>query len=186
MAVAIATDYYDGIVARLLGTATPLGRLFDHATDFLFVTSSLAGAALAGSVPVVLPVLIVVAFTQYVLDSYLLYHDKELRASAMGRWNGILYFVPLVLIASSRLGLMAGVADLLTTVSLWLSYVLVLSTVGSIVDRALAPRTRRLASGEGSPDRRARSSESRSPRSNQAPSKNAPRTGARSTSQPTK
>ena len=37
--VAIATDFADGIVARRTDTASPRGQLFDHATDFLFVTS---------------------------------------------------------------------------------------------------------------------------------------------------
>ena len=41
MSVAIATDFFDGIVARRTHTATPRGQLFDHATDFLFVTSGL-------------------------------------------------------------------------------------------------------------------------------------------------
>ncbi len=140
MTVAIVTDFGDGIVARRTGTASPKGQLFDHATDFLFVTSGLAGAAVAGRVPVALPILIVVAFSQYVLDSYFLHRDKQLRMSQLGRWNGIFYFVPLVLIAVSRLGFMAGAAEISSTLIVLLSYLLILSTVGSIVDRAVAPR----------------------------------------------
>ena len=37
--VAVATDYLDGIVARANQTASEKGQLFDHGTDFLFVTS---------------------------------------------------------------------------------------------------------------------------------------------------
>ena len=40
----IATDYFDGIVARLSETASPKGRLFDHSTDFLFVTGGARGS----------------------------------------------------------------------------------------------------------------------------------------------
>ena len=101
--MALATDYADGIVARRRGTASAGGQLFDHATDCLFVTAGLAGAALAGLVPPVLPVLIPVAFGQYVFDSYLVHHQKRLRMSTIGRWNGIGYFVPLVVIAAARL-----------------------------------------------------------------------------------
>ena len=64
LAVALATDYADGIVARRRGTASAAGQLFDHGTDCLFVTAGLAGAALAGLVPLALPVLILVAFGQ--------------------------------------------------------------------------------------------------------------------------
>ncbi len=140
MTVAIATDFLDGIVARRRGTASPRGQLFDHITDFLFVTSGLSGAAIAGQVTAALPVLIAVAFLQYVLDSYFLHREKRLRMSFLGRWNGIFYFVPLVLIAASRPDFMGGIAGLLSTLIVWLSYLLVLSTVASIVDRAMAPR----------------------------------------------
>ena len=137
--VAIATDYWDGRVARIRGTASASGQLFDHGTDFLFVTTALAGAALAGLVTPILPVLIAVAFTQYVLDSYLLYRQKRLRMSAIGRWNGIFYFVPLVVIATSRLGLFGDAASLLTQTASGLGYALAVSTVVSVIDRALAP-----------------------------------------------
>jgi CDP-diacylglycerol---glycerol-3-phosphate 3-phosphatidyltransferase len=139
MTVAIVTDYYDGAVARSSGTASARGLLFDHSTDFLFVTSGLAGASLAGVVPTVLPVLIVVAFTQYVVDSYFLHRQKQLRMSTLGRWNGILYFAPLVQIALSRVDALPALADLASAVVGPSSLVLVLSTVASIVDRAVAP-----------------------------------------------
>ena len=137
---AIVTDYFDGVVARRFGTATPQGQLFDHTTDFLFVTCGLAGAAVGGIITWVLPVLIAVAFSQYVLDSYFFHHAKRLRMSVIGRWNGILYFVPLVAISSSRLGLADNAAAALSSLGLMLSYFLIASTVASIADRALAPR----------------------------------------------
>ena len=143
--VAIATDFGDGIVARRTDTASPRGQLFDHATDFVFVASGLAGAAFTGQVTAVLPIVIVVAFSQYVLDSYFLHRKKKLHMSFLGRWNGMLYFVPLVLIAVlrlavSRLDWVAGVAEIFSTLIVLLGYLLVLSTVASIVDRAISPR----------------------------------------------
>lgn len=138
VAVAIATDYFDGVVARARGTASPAGQLFDHTTDFLFVTVGLVGAATAGAVPMVLPLLIVVAFVQYVLDSYFLHRHKQLRMSRLGRWNGILYFVPLVVIALSRLPVPSGVERALGGLAVAVAWVLVLSTVASIGDRGLA------------------------------------------------
>ena len=79
------------------------------------MTAGLTGAALAGAVPLVLPVLIAVAFGQYVFDSYLVHRQKRLRMSTIGRWNGIGYFVPLVVIAAraagGRTGADGGVDD---------------------------------------------------------------------------
>ncbi|MEX2048659.1 MAG: CDP-alcohol phosphatidyltransferase family protein [Gemmatimonadota bacterium] len=141
VAVAIATDYYDGVLARVLGTASPAGRLFDHTTDFLFVTSGLFGAAATGAVTWVLPTLIVFAFAQYVLDSYLLHREKQLRMSRLGRWNGVLYFAPLVIIALARLPVPRGIAGTLLGLAAITAWALALSTVASIVDRALATRT---------------------------------------------
>lgn len=143
VAVAIATDHLDGMAARSRGTASPAGQVFDHATDFLFVTGSLGGAAAAGIVPWALPVLIVLAFAQYVTDSFLLDGRKELRMSRLGRWNGILYFAPLVGIALVRLPLPVpvGVDDTLGFLVVATSWALAASTVVSIVDRVLAPRS---------------------------------------------
>ncbi|MDA1369581.1 MAG: CDP-alcohol phosphatidyltransferase family protein [Proteobacteria bacterium] len=137
--IAIASDYFDGIVARATGTASASGQLFDHGTDFVFVTSSLAGAAFAGLISPLLPVLIVVAFSQYVLDSYFLFHQKQLRMSFLGRWNGIFYFVPLLCIAASRLGFLAEFQEMSHFGIHLLSQLLIISTIASIIDRSMAP-----------------------------------------------
>lgn len=140
LAVAIASDYFDGVVARGHGAASAGGQLFDHTTDCLFVTACLTGAALAGSIPLLLPVLIAVAFGQYVLDSYWLHRRKQLRMSTIGRWNGIGYFVPLVVLAAARLEVVPAFTPPLTVAARLVAYVLVASTVVSIVDRATAVR----------------------------------------------
>jgi phosphatidylglycerophosphate synthase len=136
--VAIASDYVDGIVARRTGSASPRGMLFDHTTDCLFVTSGLAGAAMANLVPVILPVLVPIAFTQYVLDSYYLHRQRQLRMSSLGRWNGILYFAPLVMIAIAALHLPA-LSELARVLVRPCGVRLAVSTVASIIDRAVAP-----------------------------------------------
>lgn len=138
---AIASDYLDGKIARARGTASARGQLFDHATDCLFVTACLAGAAMSGLAPWLLPPLVAGAFLQYVLDSRYMHRRKSLRMSFLGRWNGILYFVPLVLIAAGRLFDAGAIQNLLYQGATMLCWLLVLSTIASIVDRALAPRT---------------------------------------------
>ena len=138
--MAIATDLLDGVVARKADTTSPRGLLFDHTTDFLFVTSGLTGAAVAGLLSPALPMLVVVAFSQYVLDSYWLNRDKQLRMSSLGRWNGIFYFVPLLLIAVSRFDALVEFGQVLSILIMSLTYLLILSTIASIIDRTLAPR----------------------------------------------
>ena len=140
LAAAIASDYFDGVVARRSGTASAGGRLFDHGTDCLFVTSCLTGAAVAGQVPLALSVLVVVAFGQYVFDSYWVHRHKALRMSTLGRWNGIGYFAPLVLLAAARLDAVPAVTTLLVQAARATGHVLIASTVISIVDRATAAR----------------------------------------------
>jgi phosphatidylglycerophosphate synthase len=133
--VAIATDLADGPLARARGTASGVGRALDHASDFAFVDSGLAAAAWRGAVPWLLPLGVAVAFAQYVADSYWLQRAGQLRMSALGRWNGILYFVPLGGALLVDLG-----AGWLAAPTRWVSWLLVVSTLLSIGDRALSLR----------------------------------------------
>lgn len=133
LAAAIATDLLDGPIARYRGAATATGRAFDHAADCFFVTTGLAAGAVRGVFPWILPVLVAAAFAQYVVDSYWVHRGRALRTSALGRYNGILYFAPLGGDVLVRLGLSA-LQPAVTTV-VWL---LVASTVVSMGERLLA------------------------------------------------
>ena len=137
--LAIATDLLDGVAARRMGTASAMGQLFDHGTDCLFVTAALAAAAYAGLLTPILSVLVALAFGQYVLDSRFLHRDKALRGSFLGRWNGIGYFVPLVVLAVARLDPPA-IAETLFVAANGLAWLLVITTLVSSADRALAGR----------------------------------------------
>ena len=103
--VALITDFLDGPIARRRGTVTAWSGTFDHTTDFLFVTSGLFAGALRGAFPWILPVLITAAFAQYVIDSYWIHRHTKLRGSKLGRYNGILYFVPTCADCLVRMGL---------------------------------------------------------------------------------
>ena len=142
LAVAIATDYFDGVIARRYGTASPGGQLFDHATDCFFVTTCLTGAAIGGHVPLLLPVLIAIAFGQYAVDSYWIHRQACLRMSRIGRWNGIGYFVPLVVLATARLDLIPATTPLLGDIARGFAWLLIASTLVSIADRATAAARR--------------------------------------------
>lgn len=136
--LAIVTDLLDGRVARYYGTESALGRALDHSADFLFVFGGLGAAAYRGLIPWALPVLIAVAFFQYVIDSRYMHGTPQLRMSFLGRWNGVLYFVPLGGVLLVGLG-----QHWLLPATIWCARLLILSTLLSIGDRLLALRSSR-------------------------------------------
>ncbi len=128
--LAIATDVLDGIFARRSGLASNQGALFDHGTDCAFITCTLGGLASAGWVPWILPILIPVAFIQYVLDSRAL-AGRKLRTNSLGKSNGIGYFVLAgIIIFSNALGWIWPL-----TLITFLAWLLVASTLASAVER---------------------------------------------------
>ena len=135
LVVALATDFLDGPIARRTGTVSAVGRTFDHTCDFLFVTCGMFAGALRGAFPWILPILITAAFAQYVIDSHWVHGQSSLRPSQLGRYNGILYFVPLCLDILTRLG-MHFLHPLLTL----LVWMLVLSTLVSMGQRLMFGR----------------------------------------------
>jgi phosphatidylglycerophosphate synthase len=136
VALAVVTDLADGRVARRFGEATRLGGLLDHAVDATFVTAGSAALAWLGALPAALPPLIALAFLQYALDSSRL-GAGALRASSLGRWNGIAYYAAVALpLARDALGLAWPAAQLVYAMG-WL---LVVSTLVSIADRLRAAR----------------------------------------------
>jgi CDP-diacylglycerol--glycerol-3-phosphate 3-phosphatidyltransferase len=132
--LAVATDLADGPIARRYGEASPLGGLLDHAVDATFCVIGLGAHAIAGVVPWPLPLLVAAAFAQYTLDSKSL-AGRPLRASRLGRWNGIAYFVAVAVpIVRDTLGWSWPGASLVW----WLAAGLCVSTLVSMLDRALA------------------------------------------------
>ena len=95
---AVVSDLADGPLARRRGTTSALGGVLDHTADAVFVAVTLWALAYAEAqrgvdlVPGILPLFIVLAFAQYLLDSRAL-RGQPLRGSWLGRANGIAYFV---------------------------------------------------------------------------------------------
>lgn len=130
--IAIATDVVDGRLARHLKVQSSLGGLLDHSSDAVFVSVTLLSLARLDLVPFVLPISIALAFLQYVLDSKSL-TGMPLRTSALGRYNGICYFI------------LAGFPIMQHSLQIFIieegmfilfGWGLVLSTVLSMMDRA--------------------------------------------------
>ena len=129
---AVATDVLDGYLARKLHQSSAFGGIFDHSTDALFVSAGLACFALQDLIVGLLPVLVVLSFIQYVMDSKAL-AGQALVASHIGRANGICYFVLL----GTALGLQhAGITGSAFTQAI--SWILCISTIVSMIDRAIA------------------------------------------------
>lgn len=134
--LAIISDLFDGLIARRLDQTSPLGGLLDHGTDALLVTAACAGFASSGAINALLPVLIPLAFTQYLADSRILtahtQSGRRLLTSRLGRYNGVAYYV----VAGTGIGLnLLGLDAWLPALS-WLAWLLVASTLASMADRA--------------------------------------------------
>jgi phosphatidylglycerophosphate synthase len=137
--LAVATDFADGRLARRLGEASRLGGLLDHGADALFCTLGLGALAWTGALPMPLPFLVALSFLQYVLDSRSM-EGRPLRASFIGRWNGILYFVLIgIPVVRDALALSWPSGTLL----FGLGWVLVASTLLSMIDRGWASAARK-------------------------------------------
>lgn len=132
--LAVATDVLDGRVARRYGEASPLGGLLDHAIDATLVTLGNAALVARGALPLPLPPLIALAFLQYTFDSRAL-RGRALRTSALGRTNGIAYYVILA-IPPMRDALALGFPD--PGLVRALGWLLVASTLVSMGDRLQA------------------------------------------------
>lgn len=133
-ALAIATDFADGPLARRRGESSAFGALLDHGTDATFVVLGISALACRELAPVALPPLIAFAFIQYTLDSKAL-AGQELRASVLGRWNGILYFA---LLGTPIIRNVLGWSWPTDSVVRTLGWLLVVSTLTSMGDRLLA------------------------------------------------
>ena len=68
----------------------------------------------------------------------IVHRQKRPRNSVIGRWNGVLYFVPLVLLAVARLDMDTTLTSALTRAARLAGYALFWSTLVSIIDRATA------------------------------------------------
>ncbi|MFT4518468.1 MAG: cardiolipin synthase [Halioglobus sp.] len=131
LAVAIISDLFDGPVARKRGQDSAAGGLLDHSCDALYVVSAFAALSSLSMVPVLLPILVVFAFVQYVLDSNAL-KGKTLRTNQLGRYNGIAYYALLVIAFAAAL--LAPVATLQPLLNI-LGWILIVSTLLSMSDR---------------------------------------------------
>jgi phosphatidylglycerophosphate synthase len=91
--VAALTDFVDGRVARRMHTASPAGRVLDHAADILFLLTALTTFVALGAAPWWVPASIAAAFGFYVVDSLRRSARPQLVGSRIGHLGGIANYV---------------------------------------------------------------------------------------------
>lgn len=88
----IVSDVLDGVIARRLETPNRYGTLLDHGADATVVVSLTFVFSRMNLCPVLLPAAIALAFSHYALDATQA-NARRPRPSALGKINGIAYFV---------------------------------------------------------------------------------------------
>ena len=144
-AVAALMDFFDGWVARRKGTASGRGQLFDHATDAVFIGSSLVLFAVTGRVSWWVPVAVaasVAAYCRALWRDARVAADVRLARSALGHAAGVVNYM--------LVGLLAADLALSGSVPEWLVCATGRATVGinalAVVGRLL-PRGRPAVTG---------------------------------------
>jgi phosphatidylglycerophosphate synthase len=98
---AAVSDFIDGRVARQLGQTNGPGRWLDPLADIVFALTALASEAMAGAIPLYLPVLIACSFAQYAIDSVAVSGASAPVKSRLGHWGGIINFALVLMLAWS-------------------------------------------------------------------------------------
>lgn len=124
-AVAAASDYFDGWVARRKGTASSQGQLLDHATDVIFIGSSLVFFAATGRISWWVPLAVsasVAAYTRDLWREVRLAQDPTKARSLVGHAAGVTNYM--------LVGLLAADLALAGAVPAWLIHTTAGSAVG--------------------------------------------------------
>lgn len=137
--VAAASDFIDGRIARRLGIASGSGRWLDAVADVTFVLAAILCAASAGDIPFYIPILIVISFSQYVIDSIAIGRGAAGPIkSRLGHWGGIINYALVIALAFAPPPARAGaiVRDLAPLIALF--YVAAISERGWLFYRGRA------------------------------------------------
>jgi phosphatidylglycerophosphate synthase len=158
-AIAAASDFFDGILARRARHPTRHGAALDSAADVLFVLSATGAAALLGRVPWAVPTAIAVAASAYALASRRRGGDGSWRParSRLGHAGGVANYALVGLIAGSAALPGARWGPVLRAASLVVVAVNLSAVLERLWPRAPARRARG-PRGEGTGARSGRSS----------------------------
>lgn len=93
LAFSASTDFFDGYVARKIGATSRFGAYYDATTDFTLIIGMFAFFTNKGYYPIWLPVLIAVAFVQFIVTS----HYAKKVYDPIGKYFGSALYVGVVL-----------------------------------------------------------------------------------------
>ena len=96
---AAVSDFADGRIARWMGHADGFGRWLDALADIVFILTALSSEALAGAIPIYIPVLIACSFAQYAIDSVAISGSSTPVKSRLGHWGGVINFALVLVLA---------------------------------------------------------------------------------------
>ena len=96
---AAVSDFADGRIARRMGYANGVGRWLDALADIVFILTALSSAALAGAIPIYVPILIACSFAQYAIDSVAINGASTPVKSRLGHWGGVINFALVLVLA---------------------------------------------------------------------------------------
>jgi phosphatidylglycerophosphate synthase len=96
---AAVSDFADGRIARWMDHADGFGRWLDPLADIVFILTALSSEALAGAIPIYIPVLIACSFAQYAIDSVVMSSSSTPVKSRLGHWGGVLNFALVLVFA---------------------------------------------------------------------------------------
>ncbi len=98
--LAAGSDFIDGRIARRLGSTSGSGRWLDGIADVTFVLAALFCEAAGGALPFYIPILIVLSFSQYVIDSVAIGRGAiGPIKSRLGHWGGIINYALVITLA---------------------------------------------------------------------------------------
>jgi CDP-diacylglycerol---glycerol-3-phosphate 3-phosphatidyltransferase len=89
----VATDHFDGFLARKLAVTSNFGGYFDATTDFIFTAGIFTLFTINGFYPIWLPLLIALSFTQFIVTSQF---SKKLY-DPIGRYIGSALYIGIAL-----------------------------------------------------------------------------------------
>jgi len=106
-ALAIASDFLDGRVARRLRAESVAGRWLDGIADVMFLLTAMGCEVIASRLPIYVPLLVAALFAQYVADSAL--RTGRPIASRVGHWCGIVNYAIVLLLSTGLASASAAV-----------------------------------------------------------------------------
>ena len=87
------TDFLDGYIARKLNVTSRFGAYYDATTDFIFMFGIFFSFYSLGFYPIWLPIIIIFAFIQFIITSYL----ANKLYDPVGRYLGSTLYIGVVL-----------------------------------------------------------------------------------------